>query len=80
MKAFTVRDMDRQPGAVLDASEREGAVCIERRDGRRYTLIPEGRRKSSRPLPDFRARMRAAGVKAWSGKATRLLDKLIAVE
>ena len=80
MKTFTVRDLDRKPSAVLDASEKEGVVYIERRDGRRYALAPEGRRKSTRPLPDFRARMKAAGMKPLSAEATRLLDNFIAGE
>jgi hypothetical protein len=40
MKTFTVRDLDRSPGAVLDACEREGVVQIRRRNGHTYTLKP----------------------------------------
>jgi hypothetical protein len=40
MKTFTVRDLDRKPGEVLDACEREGAVQIRRRDGRTFTIRP----------------------------------------
>ena len=80
MKTFTVRDLDRKPGAVLDASEQEGAVRIRRRDGRTYTLQPEQPHGRIRSLPDFRARMKAAGMKPLSRTATRLLDKLIAGE
>jgi hypothetical protein len=80
MKTFTVRDLDRKPSAVLDASEKEGVVYIERRDGRRYTIVPEGRRKTSQQLPDFRARMKAAGIKPMSREAARLLDSFIAGE
>jgi hypothetical protein len=80
MKTFTVRDLDRKPSAVLDASEKEGVVCIQRRDGRRYTLAPEGRRASRRELPDFRARMKAAGIKPMPREAARLFDKMLAGE
>jgi hypothetical protein len=41
MKTFTVRDLDRKPALVLDACDREGAVRIQRRDGRKYTVRPE---------------------------------------
>jgi len=46
MKTFTVRDLDRKPGAVLDACEREGAVQIRRRDGKTFTIKP-----NSPPVP-----------------------------
>src|SRR5205823_1838988 len=41
MKTFTVRELDRVPNAVLDASDRDGAAKIRRRDGRTYTLRPD---------------------------------------
>ena len=34
MKIFTIRDLDREPSAVLDAADRDGAVRVKRRDGR----------------------------------------------
>jgi hypothetical protein len=38
MKVFTVRELDRQPAAVLDACDREGLIRIRRQDGRTYRL------------------------------------------
>lgn len=38
MKTFTVRDFDRKPATVLDACDRDGAVRIQRRGDRRYTV------------------------------------------
>jgi hypothetical protein len=62
MKTFTVRDLDRKPGAVLDACDKEGAVRIRRRDGRRYTVRPEdggGRKVPWQKLyAEHRARMK----------------------
>ena len=80
MRTFTLRDLDRQPGEILDACEREGAVRIKRRDGRTYTLTPAMNGRNGRSLPDFKARMKAAGMKKLSYRSTRLLDKLIAGE
>ena len=80
MKTFTVRDLDRHPGVVLDTCEREGEVEIRRRNGSTFAMVPKGRRGATRPLPDFRARMKAAGMKPLSEKQTRRLDKLIAGE
>ena len=53
MKTFTVRDLDREPGAVLDACEREGAVKIRRRNGRTYTLKPDASARPRMPLRDW---------------------------
>ena len=80
MKTFTVRDLDRKPSTVLEAGEREGEVEIRTRNGRVFALIPKGRRRAVGPLPDFRARMKALGLKPLSVKQTRELDKLIAGE
>ena len=38
MKTFTVRDLDRQPAAVLEVCDLKGSVRIRRRNGRSYTL------------------------------------------
>jgi hypothetical protein len=56
MKTFTVRELDREPAAVLDACDREGAVRIRRRNGRTYTLRPEASPARITALPDFHAR------------------------
>src|SRR5207247_8505454 len=43
MKTFTVRELDREPAAVLDAADRDGVVRVKRRDGRMYSIQPETR-------------------------------------
>jgi hypothetical protein len=79
MRTFTLRDMDRQPRELIKACEREGAIRIQLRDGRAYRLTPESE-GTNRPLPDFRARMKSAGIKRLSVKQTRRLFKMIAGE
>jgi hypothetical protein len=55
MKTFTVRELDRQPGVVLDACDREGVVRIRRRTGQCYTIRPDAR-KPSKALGEARRR------------------------
>ena len=71
--------MDRQPRELIDACEREGAVRIRLRNGRSYRLTPETK-GTGRPLPDFKARMKAAGMKRLNEKQTERLFKMIAGE
>jgi hypothetical protein len=59
MKTFTVRDLDRKPGEVLDACDAEGAIRIQRRDGRRYTVRPEGGELQKAPWRKWYAEHRA---------------------
>ena len=40
MKTFTLKDLDRQPAAVLDACDRDGEVRIRRGKKRAYTVRP----------------------------------------
>lgn len=81
MKIFTIRDLDRQPSTVLDAADRDGSVCIKRRDGRTYSVRPEGN-ASSRMLsiPDFASRRKAIFQKTIPASQARRVDKLIAGE
>ena len=80
MKTFTVRELDREPGAVLDAADRDGAVRVRRRDGRVYSLQPEGSRKRITALPDFAARRNAIFSRTIPASHVRLVDKAIAGE
>jgi len=80
MKTFTVRELDREPAAVLDACDREGAVQIRRRNGRTYTLRPEAGPDRITALPDFRARIRKIFPKPILATQSRLADKLLAGE
>ena len=84
MKTFTVRDLDREPALVLDACDREGAVRIQRRDGRRYTVRPEA--SPGRRIPwdslvaQHRARVAQIFPKPISKAQARRVDRLIAGE
>jgi hypothetical protein len=80
MKTFTVRELDREPAAVLDACDREGAVRIRRRNGRTYTLRPEAGPGRITALPDFRARTLKIFPKPIPAAQSRLADKLLAGE
>ena len=80
MKTFTVRDLDRQPGAVLDASDSEGAVRVRRRDGRTYTVQPERGGKRIKSLPDFRARIARIFPEPIPRAQAKLVDQLLAGE
>ena len=80
MKIFTVRELDRQPAAVLDAADRDGAVRIKRRDGRSYSLQPDRDDKRITSLPDFAARRNAIFRRTIPASQVRLVDKAIAGE
>jgi hypothetical protein len=81
MKTFTVRDLDREPAAVLDAADRDGAVRIKRRDGRTYSIKPE-RSASAKitSVPDFAARRKTIFSRTVPVTQVRKVDKLIAGE
>jgi hypothetical protein len=81
MKTFTVRDLDREPAAVLDAADKEGVVRVQRRDGRVYSVQPVVVASSKiTTLPDFAARRKAIFSKLIPASHVRLADKLIAGE
>ncbi len=80
MKTFNVRELDREPAAVLDAADREGIVRVKRRDGRSYSIQRESAPSKMGPLPDFAARRRAIFPQPIPAAHARLVDKLIAGE
>jgi hypothetical protein len=81
MKTFTVRDLDREPGAVLDVADRDGAVRIRRRDGRTYSVIPESRpAETIASLPDLASRRKTIFSRTIPAAHVRRTDKLIAGE
>lgn len=84
MKIFTVRDLDRKPASVLDACDREGAVRIQRRDGRRYTVRPEAGAAQKVPwrkaYAEHRARIKRIFPEPMPEEQVRMLDQLIAGE
>lgn len=80
MKTFTVRELDREPTAVLNACDREGAVRIRRRNGQTYTIRPDAGPDRMANLPDIRARLKAMFPKPIPLAQSRLVDKLLAGE
>ena len=80
MKTFTVREMDRQPGVVLDAAVADGMVRVRRRDGRSFIIQAESTSRKMGRLPDFAARRRAIFPKPILAAQARAVDKLIAGE
>ena len=84
MKTFTVRDLDRKPGKVLDTCDREGMVRIQRRDGRRYTVRPEAdpERKVEwvKWYAEHRARIKRIFPEPIPQEQVEAVDKLIAGE
>ena len=79
MKTFTVRQLDREPAAVLDAADREGIVQVKRRNGRVYSIKPEARAKRIIALPDFSAR-RGDFSRTIPASQARRVDQAIAGE
>ena len=80
MKTFTVRELDREPAAVLNACDREGAVRIRLRNGRTYTIRPDAGPDRITAVPDFRARIAKIFPKSLTLEQTRRVDKLLAGE
>jgi hypothetical protein len=84
MKTFTVRDLDRKPATVLDACDREGAVRIQRRNGRRYTVRPDEGTAQKVPwrkaFAEHRARIARIFPEPIPEEQVRVVDRLIAGE
>ncbi len=80
MKTFTVRELGRGPGAVLDICDREGAVRIRRRGGRTYTIRADAGPDRITALPDFRARIDRIFPRALKAEQTRRADERLAGE
>ena len=81
MKTFTVRDLDRSPSVVLDASRADGRVRIRERGGQTYIITPEAApQKRISALPGFSARRSKLFDGMLSASSVRELDKAIASE
>ena len=80
MKTFTVRELDRVPNVVLDASDRDGAAKVRRRNGRTYTIRPDAGGDRITAVPDFRRRLAKLFPKSIPAAQRRLVDKLLASE
>ena len=51
MKEFTFSEARQKLASLLDSARREGAVRIRRRDGQRFILKPENRKRSPLDVP-----------------------------
>jgi hypothetical protein len=80
LKTFTVRELDREPAAVLDTCDRDGAVRVRRRNGRTYTIRADTGPDRITALPDFQARTARVFPKVLTPEQTRRADKLLAGE
>ena len=81
MKTFTVRDLDRSPGEVLEASRVDGRVRVRERGGQTYIITPEAASpKGMAALPDFPARRAALSRGVLSPGFVRKFDRALAGE
>jgi len=81
MKTFTVRDLDRSPGEVLEASRIDGKARIRERGGQTYLITPEAPAKGRiAALPDFAARRAALFRGTLSNDFARRFDQALAGE
>jgi hypothetical protein len=81
MKTFTVRDLDRRPGAVLAACDAHGEARIRSRDGRTYLIKPEpATRNAITSLPDFAARRKRLFRQPLARAFARKFDQALAGE
>jgi hypothetical protein len=81
MRTFTVRDLDRSPGTVLEASKADGRARIRERSGQTYIITPEARlEKPMRGLPDFQKRRKRLFSGVIPESTVQKLDKAIAGE
>ncbi len=81
MKTFTVRDLDRSPSTVLEASKADGRARIRERGGQTYLVIPEAApEKPITGLPDFKKRRRRMFNGVLPVSSVQQLDKAVAGE
>lgn len=84
MKTFSVRDLDRNPGRVLAAADRDGVARVCSRTGRSYAVRPELPPTTTPDWADFAERRRAALARSHQAvigqKLAAKIDRLIAGE
>ena len=81
MKTFTVRELDRSPGTVLEASKKDGRARIRERSGQTYIIIPEAMaEKAITGLPNFQKRRQQMFRGVVPESTVQQLDKAIAGE
>lgn len=90
-RTFTVRDMNRQPQAVLNAARKLGKVHVQSRSGERFSVEPDPEQKSGAPdveyrrafhdrIKDIHERMRKAGSLGITAEGWDTFSKMIAGE
>jgi antitoxin Phd len=57
MQVFTYSEARQKLASVLDKAEATGSVMIQRRDGRRFTLVPQKTPVSPLDVPSVGARI-----------------------
>jgi hypothetical protein len=86
---FTVRDMNRQPQALLTAAQKLGQVTIRSRSGRNFVLKPEDPTPNKRVQEAeafmerqraFREKLRAMGFVPFSKDDSEKIARMIAGE
>jgi len=81
MKTFTVRDLDRSPSVVLEASRTDGRARIRERGGRTYIIVPEtAPQRLIAAVPEFAVRRSKLFKGTLSPSSARQFDKAIAGE
>ncbi|MBP8256492.1 MAG: hypothetical protein KAX37_04150 [Opitutaceae bacterium] len=84
MKTFSVRDLDRHPGRVLAAADRDGIARVRSRTGRSYAVRPEPSPTTAPDWAGFAERRRAALARSEQRvigpRLAAKLDRLIAGE
>lgn len=81
MKTFTVRDLDRIPGVVLEASRIDGRARVRERGGQSYLITPEASpQKRIAQLPDFSGRRAGVFKHTLSEGFARKLDEAVSGE
>lgn len=90
-RVFTVRDLNRQPQAVLNAARKAGGVHVQSRNGERFLVKPdpeansavisdvEYRRAFHERLRELHARMKAEGM-GFTAEGWETFSKTIAGE
>lgn len=89
-RVFTVRDLNRQPQAVLNAARESGGVHVKSRSGERFLMTPapeseprmsdlEYRRAFHDRLRELHARMKAEGM-GFTAEGWETFSKMIAGE
>lgn len=87
-RSFTVRELNRQPQAVLNAARRNGGVHVQSRTGERFLLKPDPAasppaesavQEHLKQIRDLHARMKADGM-GFTAEGWEVFSKMLAGE